>query len=1161
MSGSTRDVKMVLSVESLGQENITKLQKALQDLAATGGEGSAEFAELADEVSRLGEQGAAIQTIQRLTTETDALRIEQERAGAAMQAAARDLDDLRQATAQAEATQAAARAGVTSGQQAYVDLGNQLRTLKVEYDATGKQTEEYRARLRALVTQQNEARSAMVGLRSTQQAATAAVTQADAAQRKAEGTYKALATQYTATGAALQKQSTALQGATAAATALGVNTASLAQAEAQLVATYARGTAAVDQHKRAVENMSFAQRAAAKGAALLKDTIGQITAGNLVADGIRSLVERVKDMGREFLRANVQIETLRRSFDAIYTSTETTARQIAFLRKTAADAGVSVGSVSDSFVRFSAAMKFSNVPLAESNALFAATAQAAGTLGLSGERTTLMLDALAQMASKGVVSMEELRQQLGDSLPGALSLTAKGLGLTDAELIKLVESGNLATRDFIPAFTRALGGLRSETEGLVPTWNRFTGLLATAAQNAGDAGWVTVLSGALKIFGGLLQTVVLGLTVMSEALFTTGKAAIVFVEALRGNGREALQWFNEETARSVDRLTEQAVALQTMTGLRDKDTASTVQAAGASAKAQIATEGLTRSQQAASIAANLNGQASLDLGTKYTQLTVAIESLLAAQQKETENKGKLAKAAKEEGETLIALATLRGEERDILETTAAAASKHAAALDAVAQSQAEETRLLEAQRAQLVATSKARGDGVEQINKQAEAIDKKLATSRAEEEQAKASAAAAKQEADARGLAVQTYADNSKAVAQYKADVDSLTETLQTYEKLQAEGKVTDEAVLAVRKSLTAATVLYRDSLDDLVRSKRLEAETARVDLETTRSTAAAQSELSEAKAASARASGDLALAIQYETEAKKKKIEADRLGLQIKELEIKLEREELAIRLAKAQDDTERKEIELRIKLTDLKLKEIEATRQLINIRESDLTQTRAISGALQQETSGRGAATSATDRQGDALDRLAMKYTLSSKYSERQIALLEREAAAQERLAELERKRLGVDKEGFSTDKSGNRIAMGGDLTTLTGISSFLKSAGLDEANAKRVALEFSDGKGDIPYFSNPGQMKYGGANSTISQALLKAAERVTFAGPAIGSQAAVGSTSESSGGASGGKPSNVTVNIGGRSRTIGVSSQGDASTLVSVLRELESNSNSAA
>ncbi|UCU94016.1 phage tail tape measure protein [Hydrogenophaga taeniospiralis] len=112
-------------------------------------------------------------------------------------------------------------------------------------------------------------------------------------------------------------------------------------------------------------------------------------------------------------------------------------------------------------------------------------------------------------------------------------------------------------------------------------------------------------------------------------------------------------------------------------------------------------------------------------------------------------------------------------------------------------------------------------------------------------------------------------------------------------------------------------------------------------------------------------------------------------------------------------------------------------------------------------------------------------------------------------EDLAEAERKRLNVDKEGFTKDKSGNRLAMGGDLTTLTGINNFLKQAGLNDEQSKSLAREFSDSKGDIPYFSNPGQMKYGGSGSTMSEALLKAAERITFGAGQPGGAAGVGRT----------------------------------------------------
>lgn len=98
------------------------------------------------------------------------------------------------------------------------------------------------------------------------------------------------------------------------------------------------------------------------------------------------------------------------------------------------------------------------------------------------------------------------------------------------------------------------------------------------------------------------------------------------------------------------------------------------------------------------------------------------------------------------------------------------------------------------------------------------------------------------------------------------------------------------------------------------------------------------------------------------------------------------------------------------------------------------------------------------------------------------------------QKRNAEV-KSSLQQDAEGFATNTAGKRVEAGGGLTTLTGISKFLQEAGLSEEQAKALALEFSDGKGNIPYLSNPGQIKYGGRASTMSEALLKAAERTTF------------------------------------------------------------------
>ncbi|MET3477019.1 phage tail tape measure protein [Variovorax atrisoli] len=113
-----------------------------------------------------------------------------------------------------------------------------------------------------------------------------------------------------------------------------------------------------------------------------------------------------------------------------------------------------------------------------------------------------------------------------------------------------------------------------------------------------------------------------------------------------------------------------------------------------------------------------------------------------------------------------------------------------------------------------------------------------------------------------------------------------------------------------------------------------------------------------------------------------------------------------------------------------------------------------------------------------------------------ERDIEAREKEIQLKQREIALENQRLGRDANGFSTDKNGKTVNAGSDLGTLTGIAAFLKNAGIkDDETARRIAREFADEKGNVQFFNNPGQKKYGG--DTLSHALLKAAEKVTFFG----------------------------------------------------------------
>jgi len=169
--------------------------------------------------------------------------------------------------------------------------------------------------------------------------------------------------------------------------------------------------------------------------------------------------------------AAVELETITRKLSNTL-GPQGAGAALSFTRGLSDDLGLSFKTLAGTFGSFTAAATAANVPLEQQKALFGAVAKAAQSLGLSNDEINGSLLALQQVASKGTVQMEELRGQLGERLPIAFSATARGLGVTQQQLIKLVESGKLTSAEFFPALTKGLNELTAGASGL-----------PTAAQN------------------------------------------------------------------------------------------------------------------------------------------------------------------------------------------------------------------------------------------------------------------------------------------------------------------------------------------------------------------------------------------------------------------------------------------------------------------------------------------------------------------------------------------------------------------------------------------------------------------------------------------------------------------------------------------------------
>lgn len=167
---------------------------------------------------------------------------------------------------------------------------------------------------------------------------------------------------------------------------------------------------------------------------------------------------------RESISQAIQLETATRRLTNTL-GPQGAGAALGFLRSTSDQLGLSFRDLVGSYGRFTAAATAANVPIGQQQELFTAVSRAGMALGLSTDEVNGAFLALQQIASKGTVSMEELRQQLGERLPIALAATAKGLNMSIKDLVKLVETGQLSATKFFPAFTKGLNELTAGAQG------------------------------------------------------------------------------------------------------------------------------------------------------------------------------------------------------------------------------------------------------------------------------------------------------------------------------------------------------------------------------------------------------------------------------------------------------------------------------------------------------------------------------------------------------------------------------------------------------------------------------------------------------------------------------------------------------------------------
>lgn len=208
------------------------------------------------------------------------------------------------------------------------------------------------------------------------------------------------------------------------------------------------------------------------------------------------------------------------------------AREMRWIREEADRLGVQFNTLAMQYANLATATRGSNIEGAKTREIFQQVTEAGRVYRLSNDQLQGVFKALEQMASRGTVSMEELREQLGDRLPGAFRLAVEAMDTTSESLTRMIENGELASEDFLPKFAKRLSEvtnpqLPKALESFNAELGRFQNEIVKAQEKVATNGFIDGMTDSLENLTTFFQSA------EGQQFFEDiGRAAGNFVETL-----------------------------------------------------------------------------------------------------------------------------------------------------------------------------------------------------------------------------------------------------------------------------------------------------------------------------------------------------------------------------------------------------------------------------------------------------------------------------------------------------------------------------------------------------------------------------------------------------------------------------------------------------
>lgn len=270
--------------------------------------------------------------------------------------------------------------------------------------------------------------------------------------------------------------------------------------------------------------------------------------------GLSNLVSRFIDVARETNRVTTALKNVSGTMSQYADNQK-------YLLDLAKKYGLEINALTANYAKFTAAASISGMSMIDQRKVFESVSRACTAFGMSADDSNGVMLALSQMMSKGKISSEELRLQMGERLPVALQAMAKAAGVSVAGLDKLLKQGKLMSKDVLPKFAEALNEMipNVDTDNLETSVNRLKNVFTefvngTDIQSKYKAliDWLTnIVKSAADNIKSIVTYLVAAVLVMvtsrlvNKIISSIAKAELAAKSAARRAAKDAGQKFDE----------------------------------------------------------------------------------------------------------------------------------------------------------------------------------------------------------------------------------------------------------------------------------------------------------------------------------------------------------------------------------------------------------------------------------------------------------------------------------------------------------------------------------------------------------------------------------------------------------------------------------------